>query len=92
LGPSVAHDVALADAAPHDWHFVLGQLARAGVAVPDAALRYQRQDPPAERQDGARIAASPDVRFSRSLPCKANTRCGREALKRTCCRLSKSSA
>ena len=47
-----------------DWHFVLGQLTRAGIAVPDAALRYQRQDPSAEHQGGMRIAASPDVRVA----------------------------
>lgn len=47
-----------------DWHFVLGQLTRAGVAVPGAALRYQRQDPAAERQGGTRIVASPDVRVA----------------------------
>ena len=47
-----------------DWHFVLGQLTRAGIAVPDAALPYQRQDPAAEHQGGARIVASPDVRVA----------------------------
>jgi hypothetical protein len=47
-----------------DWHFVLGQLTRAGISVPDAALRYQRQDPSAEHQGGMRIAASPDVRVA----------------------------
>jgi hypothetical protein len=47
-----------------DWHFVLGQLTRAGVSVPDAALRYQRPDPSADHQGGARIVASPDVRVA----------------------------
>jgi hypothetical protein len=47
-----------------DWHFVLGQLTRAGISVPDAALRYQRQDPSAEHQGGMRIVASPDVRVA----------------------------
>jgi Bacterial toxin 3 len=47
-----------------DWHFVLGQLTRAGISVPDGFLRYQRQDPSAERQGGARIVASPGVRVA----------------------------
>jgi hypothetical protein len=47
-----------------DWHFVLGQLMRAGIEVPDAALPYQRQDPAAERQGRAHIQASPDVRVA----------------------------
>jgi hypothetical protein len=47
-----------------DWHFVLGQLTRAGISVPEAALHYQRQDPSAEHQGGARIVASPDVRMA----------------------------
>ncbi|ACY13774.1 eCIS core domain-containing protein [Haliangium ochraceum] len=47
-----------------DWEFVLGLLTRAGISVPDAALRYERQDPAAELQGGARIVASPDVRVA----------------------------
>lgn len=47
-----------------DWHFVLAQLMRAGITVPDAALPYQRQDPEAERQGRAHVEASPDVRVA----------------------------
>jgi hypothetical protein len=47
-----------------DWHFVLAQLMRAGIAVPDAALPYQRQDPEAEHQGRTHISASPDVRVA----------------------------
>ncbi|ACY15355.1 eCIS core domain-containing protein [Haliangium ochraceum] len=47
-----------------DWEFVLGQLTRAGIAVPDAALRYERQDPAAELRGRAHIVATPDVRVA----------------------------
>ncbi|ACY13319.1 eCIS core domain-containing protein [Haliangium ochraceum] len=47
-----------------DWQFVVGQLARAGIAVPGAEARYERQEPTATAQQRARIEASPDVRVA----------------------------
>ncbi len=47
-----------------DWQFVVGQLARACIAVPDMPARYERQDPAAAERHHARIVATPDVRVA----------------------------
>lgn len=47
-----------------DWQFVVGQLARASIAVPNLPARYERQDPAAGERHHARIVATPNVRVA----------------------------